>query len=355
QAFFRVTERDVIALLIVQPVVFVLANIFIVELLYSNPSFFILVKRIFIFNTLILPFVMLLFGGIALYWCLRHKGKRSLLFGSIGSLSVAVFLLGLHVYATHIEPKHLTLGTIAIETPKVNSTLRVLHITDTQSACVGSYEKNAFERMKAMQPDLVLFTGDLVQPVSPATYETEIPKIATLISSLNPPLGILGVFGDTDDPLYDISSDDLGGMRLIERREEIISFGDTRLNILCLSLAQSRDGDRANIKKWLEEAAPTDFTILMGHAPDYVLSVNDLPIDLCLAGHTHGGQVVVPFIGALVTASSIPAEWARGFRQIGNTQINISAGIGCEHVQEVTPIRFNCPPEMTLIELVPPA
>ena len=79
----------------------------------------------------------------------------------------------------------------------------------------------------------------------------------------------------------------------------------------------------------------------------------ELPIDLCLAGHTHGGQVWVPGYGPLVTDSAVPREWARGFRQIGLPFLNVSAGAGSNRFGGLPPMRFNCPTELTLIELVP--
>ena len=107
------------------------------------------------------------------------------------------------------------------------------------------------------------------------------------------------------------------------------------------------------IEPWLDQSDPNDFRILFGHSPNFALGVAESPIDLCLAGHTHGGQVNVPFYGPLVTYSEVPREWARGFRRIGIPYLNVSAGAGSNRRHGLPPIRFNCPTEMTLIELVP--
>ena len=108
-----------------------------------------------------------------------------------------------------------------------------------------------------------------------------------------------------------------------------------------------------SVRHWLGDSDQADFRILMGHLPNYATAMQEQPIDLCLAGHTHGGQVRVPFYGALTTYSEIPREWARGFRRIGVPYLNVSAGAGSNRRHGLPPIRFNCPTEMTLIELVP--
>jgi len=63
--------------------------------------------------------------------------------------------------------------------------------------------------------------------------------------------------------------------------------------------------------------------------------------------------VRLPFFGPLTTYSEVPKDWARGFRRIGIPYLNVSAGAGSNRFNGLPPIRFNCPTEMTLIELVP--
>jgi hypothetical protein len=78
------------------------------------------------------------------------------------------------------------------------------------------------------------------------------------------------------------------------------------------------------------------------------VNITDLDIDLCLAGHTHGGQIRIPFFGPVVTLSNVPKEWAMGYRKVRNIRMNVSAGIGSEHAGDLPAIRFNCPPKMSL-------
>jgi predicted MPP superfamily phosphohydrolase len=86
------------------------------------------------------------------------------------------------------------------------------------------------------------------------------------------------------------------------------------------------------------------------HAPDVVSEFALAGFDLVLAGHTHGGQVRVPGVGAVVTNCSLPAALAGGAHRIGSCWLHVSPGLG---TGRFTPVRFGCPPEATLLELLP--
>ena len=114
---------------------------------------------------------------------------------------------------------------------------------------------------------------------------------------------------------------------------------------------QSMQGDKSKIDKWLQNNSD-GFTIILGHASDYVLSIMDSDVDLCLAGHTHGGQVNLPFIGPLLNASNTPKSWAEGFRRFDHAALNVSSGIGSERAVGLPPIRLNCPPTITVFKII---
>jgi len=90
----------------------------------------------------------------------------------------------------------------------------------------------------------------------------------------------------------------------------------------------------------------------VGHSPDFALG--DVRANLLLAGHTHGGQVQLPFIGPLLTVSRVPRRWASGVTHLAddNKALIVSNGVGMER-RHAPRIRFLCPPEVIIIELVP--
>jgi len=315
-----------------------------------------LIHEAYDFNLMELPLLLLLgalfFVCLAVFWV---RARRSLLLFASLYIFFAADLFALRYYVTHVEPERLVLRTVRLETPKLTAPVRILHISDIQAGSIGAYEREIFRRIEALNPDLILNTGDYLQEVPPATFESELPKLVELIRTLNPPLGHYGVFGDTELELYRVPSEELKPLQLLSSRTATIPTAGGRLSLHGLSLYQSRKTAWAarTIETWLEASDEDDFRILMGHSPDYAMGVGDMPVDLCLAGHTHGGQVRLPFFGPLTTYSEAPKEWSRGFRRIGFPYLNVSAGAGSNRRNGLPPIRFNCPTEMTLIKLVP--
>lgn len=284
-----------------------------------------------------------LFGRMA--WWTSH--------GSGIFIALGIFALG-H-YVTHIEPSRMIVREENIESSKVSEPLRILHLSDIQSGGIGDYERRVFRQIEILQPDLIVHSGDWLQPIPPKTFESELPELLALIRRMNPPLGFFGVYGDTDGAWYDLSQESIQPLIMMESRPYLIEWSGGTLALRGLGLFQSHYAEMARqpVREWLESAPEDAFRLLIGHSPDYVLNVSDLDIDLCLAGHTHGGQIRFPFLGPLIIDSDVPLEWSRGFRKVGNTRLNVSAGLGSTHSAGLPSIRLFCPTEMTLILVNP--
>ncbi len=323
--------------------------------LQGGRHFIRVVKTGYVFGTVWFP-LLLAMGGVFAFFQWRRAGRdKRLAFASVGLLATAFSCAGVGFYATYVEPHHLVVRQVTVITPKVTAPVRILHMSDIQSARVGGYEARVFDQARALNPDLVLMTGDMLHPIAPATFESEWPKLQELIQSLRPVGGVWGILGSTDGWMEDLSAEDHEGLNLLRLQAGNVDLPQGRMALFGLPLAEScgLGSDPQSVREWLEQAGSDDFKILLGHVPDFVLEVQNLPVDLCLAGHTHGGQIRIPFFGPLVTFSGVPRDWARGYREEGQTRLNVSAGVGCEHAGGIPNIRFNCPPEMTLIELRP--
>lgn len=315
-----------------------------------------LIHKAYDFNLFELPVTLFVFAFIFIGMGVAWKHRRRAFFVVAGIyLFLGIDLFILRFYVTHVEPERLVLREVRLETPKLQAPLKILHIADIQAGAITDYERRVFETIRRLEPDLILNTGDFLQVVSPATFETEFPKLLALIHEVNPPLGTFAVFGDTERELYRVAPDELAPMRMLSSRSALVDTGKGLISLHGLSLYQSRSADWAvrSVETWLKTSDESAFRILLGHAPDFAMKVGELPIDLCLAGHTHGGQVRIPWYGPLVIDSDVPREWSRGFRRIGIPYLNVSAGAGSNRFQGLPPLRFNCPTEMTLIELVP--
>ena len=123
------------------------------------------------------------------------------------------------------------------------------------------------------------------------------------------------------------------------------SFDLGDLQLTCLSLWDSYDTGPK-----IPTAPPDRFHLVLGHVPNFALG--DIPADLLVAGHTHGGQVRLPWIGPIITHSRIPHAWAAGLTELpGGGKLLVSRGIGMER-KFAPPMRFLCRPELIVIDLV---
>ncbi len=327
-------------------------NYFFIEAGMLDPDFGV-IHQCYDFNLMELPLTLLV-AALASAVAALFAGRGAWIISGVLVL-LALDLFALRYYMTHVEPERHVVRRIRIASPKLSGPIRLLHISDIQSGGIGAKEAALFARIRELEPDIILNTGDYLQAIPPKTDGSELPKLIELIEGVDPDLGTWGVYGDTDYLLYRFRVEDFAPMSMLSSQSVRIACGDGVLHLHGLNLNQSRDFGyaRHSIERWLEESDEGDFRILLGHSPNFALGVGELPIDLCLAGHTHGGQVWLPFYGPLVTDSEVPRRWARGFRRVGIPFLNVSAGTGSNRFEGLPPMRLNCPTEMTLIELVP--
>ena len=95
---------------------------------------------------------------------------------------------------------------------------------------------------------------------------------------------------------------------------------------------------------------PEAYTLLLYHSPDLIETASSVGVDLYLAGHTHGGQVRLPFYGAVITFSAYGKQYEMGWYEVGATTLYVSRGLGMEG-WDAPRMRFLCPPEMEVVEL----
>lgn len=117
---------------------------------------------------------------------------------------------------------------------------------------------------------------------------------------------------------------------------EIVGLDDPHIHRADLSIAP--------------RTAPEAFGLAVVHSPDPAPELAALGYELVVAGHTHGGQIRLPLIGALVTNCSIPTRLARGLARLGPTYLHVSPGLG---TSKYAPFRLLCRPEATMLELSP--
>jgi len=280
---------------------------------------------------------ILLTGLAAVLW----KSSRVLARVSLG-IAIIVTAIGIDAFA--IEPYRLELSTYEISSAKLQQRMRIVVIADLQTDVIGQYERDAMRLAMDQKPDLILFAGDYLQqsPLDPQLV-VDFRQLLREVR-IDAPLGVFAVKGDVDQA---------GWQTLFEGFPiTVLADNQTRrlgaFNLTGLTLLSSRR--MGNSGFLIPET--DEFHIVLGHAPDFALG--SPPADLLVAGHTHGGQVQLPFIGPLITMSRVPRAWAAG----GLTQLAegrhllVSRGVGME--RDWAPrLRFLCRPQLVVIDVKP--
>jgi predicted MPP superfamily phosphohydrolase len=121
-------------------------------------------------------------------------------------------------------------------------------------------------------------------------------------------------------------------------------IGQMRWQITGLDDPYLRREDRS----LLVRSSSAEFALCVVHDPAPYADIARAGFDLVVSGHTHGGQVRLPFLGAVVTNSELPRRYARGLHRIDRTWLFVSPGLG---TGKYAPFRFLCPPEASILEL----
>lgn len=280
--------------------------------------------------------IPLLLAAAVLLW--SDARRAAAVSGALGALMALVAL-----DAFVVEPRALEVTHHRVTTAKLTEPVRVVVLSDLQAERLGAHEREAVQRAMALEPDLLLLPGDYGQ-VDAARFEAFLGELNALFreEALAAPLGIHAVEGNVDRPGWPAAFAGLGATTYVETA----TTRTGRLSVTGLSFADSFRTD-------LVVPPAPGFHVVLGHAPDFALG--RVEADLLVAGHTHGGQVRLPWIGPLLTLSSVPRAWASGRTSLpGGRTLVVSRGIGME--RGLAPrVRFLCRPELVVIDLVPEA
>lgn len=250
-------------------------------------------------------------------------------------------LLGVAYDAFVVEPHALEVTRRVVRSSKVTRPVRIVVLADIQTDHVGAYEARVVARAMAERPDLVLLPGDYVQLANARAWDAQVDAFRAMIRPLRAPLGAYAVQGNVD-PSGRWQALFLGTS--IEPLDRTTRRTRGEVSITALSFADS-------FYEQLRLDRGPGFHVVFGHGPDFALG--DVDADLLVAGHTHGGQVVLPFFGPPLTLSQVPRAWASGRTSLpGGRTLIVSRGIGMER-GPAPPLRFLCRPELVVIDVLP--
>jgi uncharacterized protein len=253
------------------------------------------------------------------------------------------------------EPNHPRLVRMEISLSRLPAAFdgfTIVHLSDFHYDELFSVVpiRKAIDIANGLNPDLVALTGDFVTvPVFSFRDEARWARAATpcaaLLAKLTSRYGSFAVLGNHDvvsDPRFVAGALQANGISVLRNRSQPIERGNSRLWLCGLDSLEGRP-DLAGSLKTVPKDEPV---VLFMHEPDFADRAAKFPVDLQLSGHSHGGQVWVPGIGAPWLPFGA-RKYPRGRYQVGPLPLYTNVGLGTIRL----PVRLNCIPEVTLITL----
>lgn len=217
--------------------------------------------------------------------------------------------------------------------------LRIGFLTDLHRSATVSHSliADAVTMVMAHAPDLVVLGGDYVTNRDRRYVRPAVDALKGLAARH----GVFAILGNHDDEREVPAALSAAGFAVLRDERSRVTVRGEPIEIAGLRYWTHRVPD---ITRVLKGAAPT--LLLLAHTPKRLIEAAALSVPLMLSGHTHGGQIVLPGIGA-IAAREFPV--IAGSARRDNTTVFVSRGIGTSYV----PIRLNCPPEVAILTITP--
>lgn len=264
-------------------------------------------------------------------------------------LVIIVIIIGTLLWARFISTSGLKVKEYAITTDNMPNNfdgLKIVHFSDLHygSTVFISELKEIVKRINDQKPDIIVFTGDLVEN-GVQLSESEINSVITELKKLDPKIETFAVKGnhDYDHDYWDLIVPELDWHVLNNTYEYFYYNGSTPILFVGLDDYLEGNPDYDNAFSYLNETTEDLYTIVLLHEPDQVDEIANYDFDLVLSGHSHLGQVRLPLIGAIYTPEGSKKYYDEHYK-IGNADMYISGGIGTSTLK----MRFFNKPSITL-------
>jgi len=260
-------------------------------------------------------------------------------------VSAIVFIIALtttvydstHGALTRLNVDKITLSSSKI--PDVFSEMNLIYFTDLHAFTLSdAYYQNVITKINNLNPDFVVFGGDLIDEKSYQTYsEAERTSLIDLLSSIKAPYGKYAILSELDlahqtelQALYLEAGFEVLNSKLIP----IHVLGSLSINFL--------GWDESSPLELLSGLVSIDYTVAFAYDPDASSILNGKNVDVLFSGKTHGGQVTLPLIGPLFMKSEIHQK---GWTHLSSLELYVSTGIGLSTLKA----RWLTDPSITLI------
>jgi len=281
------------------------------------------------------------------------SGNRgSVLAGVLGSGALAL------LYSIAVEPYRVQTVYAEISLPRLPNAFdgyTILHLSDLHTRRYGRRERLIRKLIEQLpEPDLAVITGDLVHTMA------GIPNFFRTVEGLTARDGIYAIYGNSEHkngvrPGAFARELEAKGIHPLLNKNVTIEHDGSTIGLVGVDDPVSLKDDMRAAVEGLDDSL---FKLLLMHTPDGISEAVVRGIDLTLSGHTHGGQVKLPIVGALFTHSLLGRRMSHGYYagkrlyqiigiRAGRSQLYVTRGLGISGLA----LRFLCRPEMTVITL----
>ncbi|MBO0720241.1 MAG: metallophosphoesterase, partial [Blastocatellia bacterium] len=277
----------------------------------------------------------------------RRWTRRDLL--RISAASAASFGLGFSGYGVLMR-EHVEVSRVDVKLtnlPAEFSGMTIAHMSDIHHGRFTdlAYIDDCVQIVNGLKPDLVALTGDFT--FGGRRY---IGPCVEVLKGLEARAGIYAALGNHD---HYVGARAVAralkneGIKLLIDEVDCIELGGSRLWLLGVDDLWCGQTD---INRLMKGLPPDEPKVVLSHNPDFIeeFAAREKQIDLMISGHTHGGQIRFPLIGAPQISSDYGQRYAIGLNRKGSMQVYTTRGIGTI----IVPARLNCPPEIVLYKLV---
>jgi len=270
-------------------------------------------------------------------------GRAPAVFVSAPALAIhSLAVIGLFCFAWgfFVEPYRLEVNSVSIKSKKLTAaSIRLVHFSDIHCDKTPLNENKLVELVNQLEPDIIAFTGDCLNTTD------ALDRFKRTMKKLNAKIGKFAVHGNIDTKCYpDLYTDT--DFQLLDAKIITLQKNNQNFSITGLS------SNNTSVSGHVPTAPEGTFNIFLYHKPELIEQMPGKNIDLYLCGHTHGGQVALPFFGALVTCSKFGKKYEAGLYNVGSTKMYVNRGVGCDGGY-LPRVRFCARPEITVFDITP--
>jgi uncharacterized protein len=221
--------------------------------------------------------------------------------------------------------------------------LTILHISDLHIDQMPALVDATLPLLRSVRPDICVLTGDFRFEID-GPCDPVYPLMRRLLGAISARLGTFGILGNHDAAEIAFHLENMNVRMLVN---EAVELTFEKGSLWLIGLDDPFDYRRADLDRAMAGVPQGAFKVLLCHTPELFKEAAEKGISLYLCGHTHAGQIRLPYLGAIKKNADCPREFVQDFWKYERVSGYTSWGLGCSTVK----VRYSCPPEVALLRL----